>query len=279
MKKALLLLMIFIVPRLIIAQQSTLKVGTFYSTQLQRNIPFYILLPPGYEGSADRYPTIYMLRGAEWEWITPTQDESRGGRDLKTIVDGLYSERTIGKMIYVMPGLSQPATDQELSVMAYHMFPYIDSIYRTIPTRWHRGVDGFSYGGLDEMNVVCARPDAFSTAGSYDGSFWAFDYSKIYNMSTAKAAMFAGIRFMHHSSSDHAAANYPDVRQLVDLMTALGWKNEFSEIRLAPDAVHNWWFADEHMLLTLPLHWETFSHPPQSIVTHFLAPLPGTRIA
>ena len=56
-----------IIPQLIVAQQSTLILDAFYSTQLRCRIPHYILLPPGYEGSADHYPVIYLPRGAEHE--------------------------------------------------------------------------------------------------------------------------------------------------------------------------------------------------------------------
>ncbi len=280
MKKGLLVLTLLIISQLAGAQQSTLKLSTFYSSQLQRNIPFYILLPPGHDTSNERYPVIYMLRGAEFEWITPTQDGSRGGRDLKSVVDGLYAQGKIGKMIYVMPGLTAPGTIDELNAVAYQLFPYIDSVYKTIPTRWHRGVDGFSYGGLDEIEIVSIRPDAFATAGSYDGSFWAFDFTKIYTMSEASASAFGRIRFMHHSGMDQAGTtNYASVRQLVDLLAARGWKNEFAEIRLDPNAIHNWWFADEHMLVTLPIHWATFTNAPQTIQAQFVSPAPGTRVA
>jgi predicted alpha/beta superfamily hydrolase len=233
MQTRLSLLSLLIVSQFALAQQSTLKLDAFYSSFLHRSIPFYVILPPGYDAGSERYPVIYMLRGAEYEWITQTQDGSRRGRDLKSIVDGLYVRGKIGRMIYVMPGLTAPITADEMTAVAYGMFPHIDSVYRTMPTRWQRGVDGFSYGGLDEIELVTTRPDAFATAGSYDGSFWDFDFNLINNMSAESASAFGGIRFMHHSASDRAGTtNYVYVRQLVDLLASRGWKNEFAEIRL-----------------------------------------------
>ena len=264
-----------------VAQEGQLRLDSLYSTMLNRTVRFYVYLPPGYDATPDHFPSVYLLRGSEWEWITQTQDGSRAGRDLRSVVNTLHANGVVGKMIYVMPGLSAPATDGELNAVALEMFTYVDSVYRTISTRRHRGVDGFSYGGLDVMNIVSLQPLAFRTAGSYDGSYWAFDMTRITAAPPDQIQKFAAIRFMHHSAgADFASTtNYESVAQLISVMTSRGLTNEFSVVPLSPSAIHNWWYADEHMIITLPLHWQTLGDTTDNIRIQLLTPAPGDRIA
>jgi enterochelin esterase-like enzyme len=251
---------------------------SYYSVQLNRTVPFYVLLPPGYDSTSERYPAVYLLRGAASEWISPNQDIYRLGRDLTTVADTLYKRGSMGKMVFVLPELSQPGTAPEIHALATEMFAHVDSVYRTIPTRWHRGVDGFSYGGLDAMNLVMDRPEALSTAGSYDGSYFLFDMGKITSADTAEVQILAGIRFMQHSG-EGSNTNEDNVRTLVQVLNSRGLQNEFSELRLLPGAQHNWWYADEHTMITLPLHWSTFHNAPHSIQTAILTPSAGGKVA
>jgi hypothetical protein len=270
------------------AQDSRLKFDSFYSPILHRTVNSCILLPPGYDSTLERYPAVYMLRGAETEWVTPTQDGSRNGRDLRTIVANLYSQGKIGKMIYVMPGLSTPAQgipfsviDAELNEMAIELFPRMDSLYRTIPARWKRGVDGFSFGGLDVMNMVCLQPRAFCSAGTYDGPFFYFDPSRITQAPDSVLTRLRETRFMHHSGGEALwqTTNYYRVLELVTYSAAVGIGNEFPTIPLSPNADHNWWWADEHIIVTLPLHWQTFQDTTHRIQIQLLSPAPGAHLA
>jgi hypothetical protein len=281
MKPFLFLLALLFLPLAAPAQQAQLKVDSFYSPLLNRIVNSYILLPPGYDSTRERYPSIYMLRGVESEWITPSQDGSRGGRDLRTVVADLYSQGKIGKMIYVMPGLSMPAVDAELNEMVIELFPRMDSLYRAIPARWQRGVDGFSYGGLDVMNAVALQPRAFCSAGSYDGSFFAFDENRILLAPAAQLRSLQQTRFMHHSGGEafSSTTNFYSVAQLVADVAAVGIVNEFSTIPLSPSAIHSWWWADEHMLVTLPLHWQTFQDTTHRIRLQLQSPAPATHLS
>jgi hypothetical protein len=49
------------------------------------------------------------------------------------------------------------------------LLPYVDSHYRTLPSREFRAAAGFSAGGLDAMIFAARHPDRFVAAGSFSG--------------------------------------------------------------------------------------------------------------
>ena len=77
---------------------SQLKKLTFHSTTLGIEKSFNIYLPKGYDDNEKRYPVLYLFRAHVDEW------KDRG--NIKEIVDKLVSDRLIGEMIIVLPGLS-----------------------------------------------------------------------------------------------------------------------------------------------------------------------------
>jgi hypothetical protein len=67
---------------------------------------FYVALPPGYSSPQNanrRYPTLYLFRGHEHEWIHRWQDHSRQGRTVIDVYRELLHQGRVGPMI---PGLS-----------------------------------------------------------------------------------------------------------------------------------------------------------------------------
>src|SRR5947209_6586872 len=70
---------------------------------------FYVALPPGYyriANSQERYPTLYLFRGHEREWVHRFQDHSRHGHTVIDVYRRLLDEGKVGPMILVFPGIS-----------------------------------------------------------------------------------------------------------------------------------------------------------------------------
>ncbi|MEA2575216.1 MAG: hypothetical protein QOH93_2514 [Chloroflexia bacterium] len=161
---------------------------------------FYVTLPPGYSSSTsslERYPTLYLFRGHEREWVHRHQDHSRHGRTVIDVYRELLDEGEIGPMILVFPGISSDSnrvpgllvnfraasltkdeagvgTGQFEDYFVRDLLPYIDSQFRTIPDRRARAVDGFSLGGFQSIKIAAQHPELFCSAGSFDGTFlWA----------------------------------------------------------------------------------------------------------
>jgi enterochelin esterase-like enzyme len=184
------------------AQPSRIALQSHYSTLLSREKDFNIFLPVGYDSESVRYPVVYLFRGHEREWANPTEDGSRQG-NIQTVADALYASGKIGKLILVMPGLdvsSGPPDDLQYRYVLEELMPYVDGHFRTRPTRWQRGIDGFSYGGLSVMELLWRKPDAVATAGAYDGSFFAFDLNLFASAPDSVWALLRPVTYLIHAA-------------------------------------------------------------------------------
>jgi enterochelin esterase-like enzyme len=258
------------------AQESRIELRTHYSTILGIQKYFNVFLPDGYDRDSLRYPVVYLFRGHESEWVNPSQDGSRQG-NIKTVADRLFASGTIGKMIFVMPGLSQPGVDADFAYVVNELIPFVDSQFRTIAVRQKRGMDGFSYGGYDMLQLLRRYPEQFFTAGAYDGSFWVVDLNVFFSSATeAYWTELRSMKFLIHST---VQGNYDSNQQFLSILNSHGINNAFAVLDIGPGSAHNWYFADLHMEKSLPLHWQHFLMGSRTLSARLVSPLPGTKIS
>jgi hypothetical protein len=265
-----------LLPIMVLSQESRIELHTHTSVILGGQRSFNILLPEGYDGETARYPAVYLFRGHENEWADPKEDDSRRG-NIKTVADTLYAKNMIGRMIMVMPGLGAPPAPAEFSYVLDELIPYVDAHFRTIPVRQQRGMDGFSYGGYDMLELLWRRPEAFFTAGAYDGSFWAFNLNLF---GAAPESYWSGLRsmkFLLHTVG--SGGNSSSNQQFLSILQAHGIQNGFRDPTLSPSAVHNWFNADIHMSQSLPLHWTHFKNAATNVPLSISSPLSGSRVS
>ncbi|HTY38738.1 MAG TPA: alpha/beta hydrolase-fold protein [Bacteroidota bacterium] len=237
---------------------------------------FNIYLPPGYDASSERYPVVYLFRGAVDEWMNRSQDASRGGRNIQDIADSLTAQGTTGKMILVMPGftaMTGPASDDDYAFILNTLIPWIDRQYRTLPSRWFRGVDGFSLGGLHMVNLIWRNPERFASAGSYDGTVSMFNFNQVIAAGEPYFARIRRMQFLLHSAAI-APSNLVYNQQFESMLNSIGIRNGFPDLLFSPLSQHNWWYADEHMMRSLPLHWAKFHAPPHSVAVRWSTIIP-----
>lgn len=153
----------------------------------------YVYLPPEYRSqSRRRFPTLYLLRGHEREWINPREDESRAGATVIDVYERLHQAGLVGPLILVMPGLSSDdnmlpgmltdfrnpelsarvdgiGTGQFQRFFFDELMPFVDDAYRTAPTA--RALIGFSLGGYMAVKAAALHPELFASVGAFDGSF------------------------------------------------------------------------------------------------------------
>ena len=301
--------------------QGRVELHTFMSPALGISKSYNIYLPPGYDGSSSRYPVVFFFRGHEREWFNPTEDGSRNNRTLKSIADELIAAGLVGEMILVgpstasddnsIPGLCVNMLRPDLAPIAgigsgqfedylvQDLIPVIDSTYRTIPDRLHRGVDGFSLGGITAITLGVRHPDMFSSVGSYDGTLmwynlddpgspgpfddgtWLGPFSLIdpmfdlprnipymltYNASTilrdadsTDVAAFRAMRFLVQTTATDNGGNHSKNLQLVDILGEKGIPNDAANVVPRPNAIHNWYYADIHATESLIHHWRVFA--------------------
>ena len=157
----------------------TFREVSFYSPALDRDIAYYIYLPPAYGTEARRYPVLYMLHGGggdkdEWPAYGLIND-----------ADQAIVSKDIAPIIIVMPQgdlgywVNWPDGGPRWGDYVVHdLRGQIDSTYRTLPDAAHRAIGGLSMGGAGALQLGLSHPDVFGVVGAHspalhvdDGSF------------------------------------------------------------------------------------------------------------
>ena len=165
--------------------------ATFWSPIMTVRKVARVYLPPSYGAGQRRYPVVYYLHGAsgsESDWT------AKGHID--ATMDSLVAAG-LPEMIIVMPdgddgwwttwnALNDPGCARDTSrresaasycvpwpkyddYVARDLVAHVDSNYRTIADRAHRGVAGLSMGGYGAVSLALGYPDVFSAAASHSG--------------------------------------------------------------------------------------------------------------
>jgi enterochelin esterase-like enzyme len=146
----------------------TLRRVEFYSGALEREVPYFIYLPPGYGSSDERYPTLYMLHGnsgSNEEWLA---------YGLIDDVDAMIMQGDISPMVVVLPQgdfsywvnllpMGPNYGDYLLSDVVDH----VDHSYRVLDDAEHRAVGGLSMGGTGALLAAFRHPDVFGVVGAH----------------------------------------------------------------------------------------------------------------
>lgn len=149
--------------------------GNLSNEPADRDVSVY--LPPSYARQASRrYPVVYMLHGytnSDIGWFGP---ESRGsfaeGNTMTATADRAFANPANKEIILVMPNAytiyqgsmysNSVTTGDWEAFIAKDLVEYIDSHYRTIPTRASRGLAGHSMGGYGAIRVAMKYPQLYS---------------------------------------------------------------------------------------------------------------------
>lgn len=149
---------------------------TFRSQLLNRDMPYWVYLPPGYGTAGRRYPVLYMLHGG-------------GGKLDEWAAYGLFDQadqefRTsaLPPYIIVLPqgdvsywtnwaNNSPPWGDY----LAYEVVNQIDSAFGTLRSRAARGIGGLSMGGWGALYQAFTHGDIFGVVGAHSPSLYPDD--------------------------------------------------------------------------------------------------------
>lgn len=144
---------------------------TFTSASMKRDVGYQIYLPPGYEGSDQRYPVVYFLHGmtdneATHPYLFPILDKALKAGEIKPMI-----------LVYTMCGRTSWYADApDGSVMGETVFvkeliPHVEATYRTQAVKGGRALQGWSMGGHGALKFAFKYPDLFSSVVSYSGGF------------------------------------------------------------------------------------------------------------
>lgn len=151
-------------------------------TDTEQKIGIY--LPPEYEKSTNRYPTLYMLCGYsgtikafnDWMNFQVQLDEMINNNQLDPMIMVLISGRN---ELYGSFYVNSPVTGNWEDFVINDVIGYIDSNYRTIDDPDSRGISGHSMGGYGALNLAMLHPELFGAV--YAMSPGLFDESGLSN--------------------------------------------------------------------------------------------------
>ncbi|HOB21704.1 MAG: hypothetical protein GX766_07385 [Firmicutes bacterium] len=132
-----------------------------------------VVLPPGYEEDARRYPVLYFLHG--WE-SSPFNLQLL--LDWGELLAELCAQGKASPFIIVIPESGDAGrswysdyTDGRAyeGYLIKELIPFIDRNFRTIPTPKGRGIAGFSMGGFGAFKLIAKYPHLFGSASSVSG--------------------------------------------------------------------------------------------------------------
>jgi putative tributyrin esterase len=178
---------------LVAPPHGTVRVERFFAPSLGVEKHYVVYLPPSYTvAPGRRYPVLYYLHGlwgSESDWV------SLAGIDV--IADSLVAGGT-PEVILVMPdgddawytNWASPPTYEQCAgdsvvrtaaptycvrapryadYISADLVRHIDSTYRTLADRRHRGIAGLSMGGYGAITIALSHPELFAAAASHSG--------------------------------------------------------------------------------------------------------------
>jgi S-formylglutathione hydrolase FrmB len=173
-----------------VTDRGTIRVERFESAVLRGNLPgdphvrdLYLYLPPGYDGSAARYPVIWCLSGftgrGRMMLNDGTWEPGLGDR-----MDALVASGRAKPAILAMPDcfthlggsqyVNSPALGRYEDYLVDELVPFVDGRFRTRADAAHRGVMGKSSGGFGAISLGMKHPDVFAGVACHSGDM-AFD--------------------------------------------------------------------------------------------------------
>ncbi|MDO9380852.1 MAG: alpha/beta hydrolase-fold protein [Nocardioidaceae bacterium] len=140
--------------------------------------PLWVQVPPGYDDSDRRYPTVYLLQGYTGH-VDMWHNRRPYRRTTPEAVDALQGDPDVPGFVAVyvdawtLYGGSQfvdsPGTGAYHSYLCDEVVPWVDAHYRTLADRDHRAVTGKSSGGFGAMITPMLRPDLFGALATHAG--------------------------------------------------------------------------------------------------------------
>lgn len=156
------------IPARLAHAQGRIDCSSLTSTILHRPVRYCVMLPPSYETNKNaKYPVLYFLHGLGENEQTLLRSGGWG------LIEDLRQQHKIGDFLMVAPegrgsfyinaaGGGERYSDFFLS----EFMPYIETHYRALRDRKHRGVTGLSMGGYGALRLAFAHPELFGSVSA-----------------------------------------------------------------------------------------------------------------
>src|SRR5436190_6948614 len=149
------------------ARTASVETIQFHSALVNKTLPYNVILPPDYRtSSVTRYPVLYLLHGfgghyTDWLSHTNLADYAAQYRMIVVMPEGNDNWYTDSASV---------PTDKYESYILNELIPDVQKRYRTIESRYGRGIAGLSMGGYGALKFGLKSPGTFAFAGSISGA-------------------------------------------------------------------------------------------------------------
>lgn len=207
-------LIILLSPLISYAQKPSIETVRFRSKLIDKALPYNVILPPDYHQSrATRYPVLYLLHGVDGhysDWVTRTNvaDYAAQYRMIVVTPEGNNSWYTNSAGI---------TTDKYESYLLTELIPDVQGRYRTIESRYGRGIAGLSMGGYGAVKFALKSPGTFTFAGSMSGTLAVTNWSDDFLRKTSKSIQDSTLGVFGPTGSETRRTN--DLFQIVQGLT------------------------------------------------------------
>jgi hypothetical protein len=140
--------------------------------------PLWVYVPPGYDDSDERLPSIYVIQGLTGQ-LDMWRNRAAFRRNLPELTDELFASGDAPPCVVVYVDawtslggsqfIDSPGTGKYLTHICDEIVPWVDSTYRTMPEAAHRGITGKSSGGYGAMVDPMLRPDVWGGLATHAG--------------------------------------------------------------------------------------------------------------
>jgi hypothetical protein len=139
--------------------------------------PLWVYVPPGYDDSSDRYPSVYVIQGYTGH-VTMWANRQAYRQPFIETADAVFAGGTPGCVVVYVDAWSKyggsqfvdsPGTGRYHSYLCNEVVPWVDAHYRTINAPESRAISGKSSGGFGAMITPMLRPDLFGALATHAG--------------------------------------------------------------------------------------------------------------
>jgi S-formylglutathione hydrolase FrmB len=196
--------LLLLLPLTAAAQSSSVQTVQLQSKLVNTTLSYNVILPPDYRtSSATRYPVLYLLHGFGGhysDWVTRTNVADYAAQYRLIVVtpegnNGWYTDS------------ASTATDKYESYILKELIPDVEKRFRTIESRYGRGIAGLSMGGYGALKFGLKSPATFAFAGSLSGavavpSWTEDDYQNLKSIRDSAFSAFGPLGSEGHKAND-----------------------------------------------------------------------------
>lgn len=225
----------------------------FNMPTLNRSRRVWIYLPPNYDSVSTHYRVMYAHDGqnlfdattsfsGEWE-VDETLNALFASGDPGAIVVGVDhggGSRLDEYNPWVTANYGGGEGDAYVDFLVYHLKPYIDANYRTLPDRDHTAIFGSSMGGLISWYAALRNPEVFGRAGIFSPAYWIAPQTDTYPATAGHAVPQRLYQLAGGMEGNGSVA--ADVNAMHQTLLAAGFGSAELQTTVVPNGQHSEWF-------------------------------------